>query len=146
MNLIAFDPGRTTGVVVAHTTDGVTNSGPKFDIDQSFAFGWDDRFMVVYNLLATLPDAIVVESFYLFKHQSEHQIGSEFPSVRVIGVIEAYAWQLTIFDRIHYQQPSVRKRVAVLPEHQVVEMSPHTGSAYRHLRHYLITAAHGHSL
>lgn len=131
--LIAIDPGLTTGIVVGRT------DGDRLLVDSAYVIKWDGRFECLWRLLSSRPDHIVMEDFRLFNHKKDSQVGSVFPSVQVIGTVDAFAWSLQLSDRIHIQQPADRIRVAVLPQHEsTVRGITHTVAAYQHLRLFAI--------
>lgn len=136
--IVSFDPGATTGVVVAD----YISSADGFEVVRAFEMTWEQRFAITYELLARRDlTAIVVEDFFLYHHKMESQVGNRFPSVQVIGIIEAYAWINHVHQLIHYQVASLRTRVAILPQHStIIRKSPHTTSAYQHLRYFLVTS------
>lgn len=73
-----------------------TNSQIEFWIDQ-------------LNLIDTFkPDILVVESFALYANKRHEQIGSEFETSQIIGVLKYHAYKLGI----HYvaQPPSIKPR------------------------------------
>lgn len=132
--LLIVDPGLTTGI--AH---GVYTGGRTFDLLAAGEVGWYDRFSLRELILPDIQH-IVVESFRLYAHKAEDQINNSFPSVHIIGMVEAFAWLLNINSRIVYQPASVRTGVQVLPEHEAeVIGSAHMHDAYQHLRYYVLT-------
>jgi len=140
MRYVAFDPGGSTGFCEAIAT----LSDRTFQVVKSCTIDWSDRFKVGDLLQGTdeapLPDAVIVESFRLYQHRAKEQIGSDFPSSQVIGMIEMIAWQIGILDKVVYQPASNISRVQVLPEHKPsVAASEHARDAYRHLRYYILT-------
>jgi len=138
MRLLGIDPGRTTGICIANDNDGLI-------VEHVEEVLWDDRFMFL-SLLRTLADAsgplqlsaIVVESFHLYQHRAKQQVGSDFPSVQVIGIVEAAAFLYASSTcPIIYQPASSIARTEVLPQHKLsVGGSEHTKDAYKHVRYY----------
>lgn len=138
MRILAFDPGKTTGFCEAIVDP--TNSN--IQIVNSCTLAWERRFFV-HELLqgtceAPLPDVVVVESFHLYAHKAQELIGSIFPSVQIIGTLEAYAFELGIIDRIVYQPASVMSRVELLEYGKLLAPSPHARDAFKHLRYYVV--------
>lgn len=135
MKIVAFDPGKTTGIVVAQW-----ESGRNFTLLQTGVITWPSRFTVVkFVLEAQRPDFIVVESFRLYPHKSQDQIGADFPSAQMIGIIYAYAHDTVGIEGIRLQPASVMSSVRVLDQDKrMVGASPHVKDAYRHLRYYVI--------
>lgn len=138
--IIAFDPGKTTGFCLVDFHDnGVGNVAKIREI------AWDNRFSILpllgsLSLDGPLPiDAIVVESFHLYNHEFKHQVGSEFPSVRIIGIIEAACWQYNLLDRLHLVQPHVKKYVKIVNPEVAACGSEHMKDAYQLARYWYIT-------
>lgn len=141
--IIAFDPGYTTGVAV------IDNFRPlpapqlvEFDVIAAFDIPWQDRIGMVRDLLANNRDrikAIVYEQYKLFPHADaiRQQIGSEIPSARVIGVIEAEADRCGLFDRIVAQETWARKQIAIPVHHgRLLTGSRHRADAYGHAAYF----------
>lgn len=139
MYAVGIDPGKTTGVVVARLHD---NGG--LDVLEHRFVMWEDRFdlsplfermSVEYGPPAQI--AVVVESFRLYPHRSQQQIGSDFPSVHIIGMVDllVYLWS---FPEIVYQPASAIAKVRVLSAHQhlIPPAPPHISDAYKHVRLY----------
>lgn len=133
--VVSFDPGETTGLVVARWVKGKTFFLEK--VDEIF---WGERFRAVKkNLKYYQPEHIVVEEFRLYPHRARTQIGKTFPSSQFIGIIEAYAYENGYLDRVHMQPASVRKSVRIDPEHRkMVGSSAHMQDAYMHARYFII--------
>lgn len=135
MILAGFDPGGTTGVCVAKVDRG------EFFIIDACQVEWDDRLDLLDMMASINPDVVVVESFRLYAHKAQAQINNSFPSVRVIGLLEA-AWHFHCgSNRLWVEQPaSVMSRVAVMHAHQFALVNKqHAVSAYKHLRYYFTT-------
>lgn len=134
MRIIAIDPGGTTGYVE------VEASSDNFTLTKVTEISWSRRFSLKEHLLlGPPPKAVVVESFRLYASKAEDQINSEFPSVRIIGALEAFLFDLGWIDRLVFQPASIRSRVKILDEHREVRKSPHTHDAYQHARYYFVT-------
>lgn len=139
--VIAIDPGLTTGIVVASNI-----VGDKFDIHHSVAMLWPDRFNLQYLFQSLLEqhtiEAVVIERFALFPSKALAQSYSDFPSVQIIALCEAYLHQLDMLDKIVMQSPDQRKRVAFEKQHYPqVRATLHQRDAYQHLRYYIVTQA-----
>lgn len=139
--VIAVDPGRTTGVCVAQYR-GVTPEGIQDFSVSCMELEWDDRWGLEALLHRFDPsDAVVVcESFNLYPEAARGQanIRSDFPSVQVIGILQAYAHKAGY--EVVFQMPATRKTVRILEWHKVdVGKSPHCQDAYRHARYYIVT-------
>ena len=142
MKLVAFDPGKTTGVCVADVTKH------DFQLRTCFEMSWESRFEVVEALISGtyfnpkvphVPEIVVAESFRLRQGRALEQAGSDFPSVNVIAIIQTFLYlhgperQLDL----KLQEPGMRSRVKVLDEHkQWVKGSSHKLDAYQHARLY----------
>lgn len=134
--VVAFDPGETTGCVV-----GYWLGGKDISITDVALIPWADRFAQTGELLKLYtPDYVVIEDFRLYHHRMESQIGKDFPSVQMIGIILTYCFQLGYLDSVTKQPASVRSSVKIADEHLLmVGSSPHVQDAYRHLRYFIIT-------
>lgn len=136
--VIAFDPGGTTGYCVGEYHTEVIGL---FAVRESGAIGWSSVCSRIYELLsAWRPAVIVTERFVLYKHKASDQIGSDFPSSQVIGIIKAYSSSLGLPAQI-FQNASVangKPQVRILPEHEpLLQTSEHARDAYRHLRYWI---------
>lgn len=137
---VTIDPGGTTGFVVLCHPNGVITS-EHYTVHTALEVMWSNRFWY-HRFLIDHRDrigAIVIEKFVLFPNPKtmQAQIGSEFPSVRTIGIIEAYAELLGLHDRITYQMPNDRNSAKIPQEHwKVVGPSDHVKDAYRHARYF----------
>lgn len=137
--VISIDPGLTTGICVADNINGRS-----FDVQSSFTVTWDNRFELLETFRdlqeCNIIDAIVIERFMLYPDKAASQSYNEFPSVRIIGLCEAYLYQLDLLDKVVYQNASQRKGVAFVTEHYpLVKATLHQRDAYQHLRYYILT-------
>lgn len=137
MAIVAIDPGLTTGVVIA------THNAGEIKILEAFEVAWKDRmrFPGFFARLAQGPlpvDAVVVESFRLFPHKFKHQVGSFFPSVRVIGVVETACYLAGLDNAIHFLEPIVKKHVKILDPAIARNPSEHIKDAYRLARYWAV--------
>jgi hypothetical protein len=139
MRIVSFDPGEHTGFCEANV------DGDTFEVVKSTTIVWEERFELVPQLLvgtdkAPLPDVIVVEMFRLYGHKAQAQVGNDFPSSQMIGVIQTYAHMLNLLDKVVLQPASVMSRVKILDEHAPsLHRSEHARDAYKHLRYYVVT-------
>lgn len=139
--LLGIDPGYTSGTCLC---DQIV-SGDNFNVIAAIEMDWVHRLHMLDMLIgnnARALRAIVIERFKLFGHEDalRNQIGSEMPSSRIIGAVEALAFKYGIFDRIVFQEPWARKQLSILPQHRsLVGISDHTQDAYRHIRYYIAT-------
>lgn len=132
MFIASFDPGRTTGCVLARW-----ESGRDFDIVMKYAIPWEKRFPAIKDILRYVPEHIVVESFRLYPHSARAQIGQDFPSSQVIGIIETFAYEYSPESRITKQPAAARSNVKVTHE-EIKGSSVHVLDAYLHLRYFII--------
>jgi hypothetical protein len=141
MDILAFDPGKTTG----YCRLKVSGDGTEFAIVEAQEISWLERLPTLFNIIASAESGsnVVIEAFRLFPHKASAQIGSDFPSSQVIGTIETFCFISHERLTIEYQQPGDISRVQVLERDLPhVAGSPHKIDAYRHarlyfLRHYL---------
>jgi hypothetical protein len=137
IRLAAFDPGETTGYCIIDIQD----DGKDFVVHRCGEIEWDVRFAnLEYIFLEDNPRIIVIEQFRLYPHKAKSQIGSIFPSVRVIGIIETICYLEKISEeKIHFQGAGDIVKTMVLDRDvKLVAGSPHKIDAYRHARlHFL---------
>lgn len=142
MLILAIDPGQTTGVC-ALESDPENN----IRVVAAVQIPWSRRIEDFAALLAGTseeglqqPDVIVFEAFRLRPGRAMEQVGSIFPSVRVIGIVEALHYTMDLKCPIVYQEPSILSRTEVLEEHkQHFVGREHAADAYRHARYYHVT-------
>lgn len=134
MNIIGIDPGRTTGYVETFRSD------EGLEVLVAKKIEWHQRHSII-PLIASkvssdplVPTVIVVESFRLYPHEFHHQVGSDFPSVQVIGIIDAACWLASPRPEIIFQPAANKSRVQI--HHKTVPRSEHVRDAYRHVRYY----------
>lgn len=139
----SWDPGGSTGVCVG-IVDPTVPAG--FQVVCSAVIPWANRFSRIRALLDHYrPTTTIVESFRLYKAKAQDQIGSNFPSAQVIGIIEAYLFMCGLAMPIY--QPAAliagQPPVKVLPEHveslykgTAVDMA-HSNDAYLHMRYWI---------
>lgn len=152
--IMAVDPGQTTGVCIIKEFDKAPNALTQIDgfqVMASWQIPWESRisfFVALFSgAFATddgeilLPGIVVIESFRLRPGRAMEQIGSEFPSVRVIGIVETLIYQCTVAQPLLvFQEPAIIGRVEILPEHkQQLSGLIHAQDAYRHARYYHLT-------
>lgn len=140
--IMGWDPGETTGVCVAEWNQLETS----FKVIYSSLVTWPTRLPRIRELIeAYQPTNTVVESFRLYESKARDQIGNDFPSVQVIGIIEAYLY-MTGLQLPTYQSASTisgRPPVQILPEHQgllylgTAAMMEHSNDAYKHMRYWI---------
>lgn len=142
MLVIAFDPGEHTGyAVLEYGTGGSLDQFTGFHLVEAGQIPWRERCASVKALLNRDPlqvGVVLLEQFRLYPHKAQAQIGSIFPSARVIGVIEAYAFEAGLSEKVDFQMASEMQRVAIRPEHQTRLTSEHMRDAYKHGRLWLV--------
>lgn len=139
---IAFDPGKTTGSILASVRDY-----REFVILHAEDITWGSFLSSLANQLVSCdPQVIIVEDFRMYASAAEHLIHNDFPAVKTIGRIEGVASILLPEVKIVLQMPSIRKSVRILDEHkESLVGTHHAKDAYKHLRYYLIRNRVDHS-
>jgi hypothetical protein len=143
MIILALDPGATTGYCLVDDSTG-------FGVVSVGEIPWDSRLGLLTALIGGTsahngllqPQAVVVEAFRLRPGRAMEQVGSIFPSVRIIGIIEALLYQRPDRSKVPlvFQEPGIMARVEVLPEHADLFVGmPHAKDAYKHARYYTLT-------
>ena len=143
--IIGIDPGRTTGFV-----DLLEDDDGALHVLEAMEVLWDERFRLRELIegmpiqvdernqdepLYLSPHAIVIEAFNLRAADAHHQVGSDFPSVRIIGIVEAFANDLGVLGRIVYQPASLKEFVKLKNK---LPASDHIEDAYRHARYFAV--------
>lgn len=141
--IVAIDPGKTTGFCVIGCPADVMHPDI-YDVFQASEVEWKNRFFfhAFFALHRIEIRAIVIERFKLFRNPKtmEAQINSEFPSVRVIGIVEAYAELFDLGNKIVFQEPNDRRSAQIPRIHwKALGTSDHVRDAYRHARYYVLT-------
>jgi len=141
ITILAIDPGETTGVCIArpHVT-GEQHQHLNLGVVSAAEVLWSERVERFWDIFSQHTfDYIVIEDFRLFMKSTRAQLGSDFPSVRVIGIVEAIAHYYKCFDRLHFQMPAIRSRVQIDPRDAPhLTGSNHTKDAYRHLKYFVV--------
>lgn len=140
MLILGIDPGKTTGVCMLRT-------GETVEVVLAEQIPWDRRkedlwalFTATFREELPVPQYTVIENFRLRPGRAMEQVGSTFPSVEVIGLIEAFHFITKNFFDLVYQEPAIISRVQILPEHAAFFVGkPHAADAYRHARYFLTT-------
>ncbi len=139
--ILALDPGVTTGYAIGRATGPVT-----FDVLELGEIPWETRLSRLMELIETKNfDVIVMEDFRLYKHAAHAQVNSNFPSVHVIGAVEAFVYRsfaaFGFQTKIVFQPASVRQNVKVNVVHVdlTVGKGPHVLDAYLHLKYYVLS-------
>lgn len=95
--IIAIDPGKTTGFAHFRINDGDVHY--PFRVELLREIQWDEHWAFLRNLMNDMPadfedfprTILVVEDFRLYAHEAQHQINSDFPSVQIIGACKFIA-------------------------------------------------------
>lgn len=135
MRILGVDPGGTTGMCFV---DWVGH-GKEFTVIKSWEVPWMSRWDI-YGAVEQLNfDVIVVESFRLYRHMAQEQVGSDFPSAQVIGAIEYVLFDKHTRAKLVYQPAANAKDVQVLPIHRdILGSSEHRKDAYKHIRYWIL--------
>lgn len=137
--VIGWDPGRTTGVCAA-MADRDRPSG--FRVLESTIVEWPNRFSRIRGLIELYrPTTTIIERFVLYKHAAKDQVGSEFPSSQVIGIIEAYLFMTGLAMPIYQgaYQIAGKPPVQILEEHAgILGHTEHHKDAYKHVRYWFV--------
>jgi len=140
---LSIDPGGTTGFTAFNVPNGLIDP-ETYSIHTALEVTFDSRFWF-HRFFVTYCDQIgliILERFKLFNNTitMQSQIGSEFPSVRIIGIVEAYAHLLNLHHAIHFQEPNARLSAQIPREHyKTLGPSNHVRDSYRHWRYYALT-------
>lgn len=141
--ILAFDPGLTTGYVDVVWENTQTTD---FRVLEARDIEWAITPLIVHRCITTLlPDIVLYERFTLFPHLAQQQIGSDFPSSQVIGMI-ILSCQLCALTPIGYkpilisQPASIQARASIRGSHQkALTGLHHAKSAYLHVLYYITT-------
>jgi len=144
--IVAIDPGTTTGVCCIQQHPGSVYG---FQVVSSWQRPWEDRlsfFMALFNGTfvdvndkTLLPEIVVLEAFRLRPGRAMEQVGSIFPSVRIIGIVEAFTSLMVPQPVIVFQEPGIMSRTEILPDHmERLSGLIHAQDAYKHARYYHI--------
>lgn len=140
---LSIDPGGTTGFTAFNVPNGVINPDD-YSIHTALEVTFNNRFWY-HQFFVNHRDnigLIILERFKLFGRQAtmQAQINSEFPSVRIIGIVEAYAHLLGLHNKIVFQEPNDRKSAQIpRPHYLQIGPSDHVRDSYRHFRYYALT-------
>lgn len=142
MYILSIDPGYTTGICIASTTD-------EFKVIEVGDVRWDKYHKALHTLLSgkyvhqDVPltfDFVIVEQFRLRHSKAMSQVGQTFPSVKVISAVETFLWLYNRANALVFQEPSQQARVKILDKHKdLVKGSEHKKDAYRHARYFYVT-------
>ncbi len=135
--VIAFDPGKTTGVCVARVFPD------RFEPYRAYEIKWQHRLGQTFGDLErgseSLWRAVIVEDFKLYPSKAKAQSRSGMPSSQMIGIIQALCYVVGAPTPV-LQSPSIKARSLILPEHkELLGTSAHVKDAYKHLRYWFMT-------
>jgi hypothetical protein len=132
-SVVAFDPGETTGFARLRI-DAILQEWGQLD--------FDDMTDYCNNFDPDGIEAIVVEKFQLFRKKAKQQIGSEFVTSQVIGLLRGVARKHKI--PIVMQGPDIK--IIAEKYSGVKPTGPHSQShkidAYNHGYYYLVRQYH----
>lgn len=140
---ISIDPGGTSGFTAFNVPDGMIDP-ETYSIHTALEVAFCDRFWFGRFLTQhrDVIGLIILERFKLFDNAKtmKGQINSEFPSVRIIGIVETYAYINGLLDLIRFQEPNDRLSTKIPSAHyKALGPSNHIRDAYRHWRYYALT-------
>ena len=148
MLIAAFDPGETTGFAAAYVDMHAPR--PEFQVLKDGDITSLDDFNKICVPVYNSHEGVitVVESFYLFPHKAQGQIGSTMPSSEWIGVIKYFCY---VFDQLEpiMQTPHQKSRIGddmlthYFPGHDLKILSPHTKDALRHIVFWALDEKYG---
>lgn len=133
MIILAFDPGKLTGMAVAEFQNGTTATF--IDVNEFSTF---TRLPELFKMCD--PDVVIYETFHLFPWKAHRLIWDDFVACEVIGVIKHYAdISLSPGSLLIGQSPQQKKffNNARLKELGFNLNSEHKRDAVRHLLYYL---------
>ena len=142
MLLFAIDPGKTTGICVAEWYPHDLT----FRVTVSLDVPWDGQKDITDAIIELAREygrtqmTVLIESFNLRKNKAQALIGSDFPSIEIIGRVRECCERIGV-DMIR-QAPACTAKVHILDQHRDVidyRSSEHRRDAYKHLRYYVVS-------
>jgi hypothetical protein len=151
--VIGVDPGKTTGLAIVEALGSVPFASPAGRVIQvrwgmqildASDVPWNDRFVITDIIAAWFKQVgnvwVVCEAFNLYAHAAQSQINSDFPSVQIIGMLQAEMHRLNRYDRLIMQPASTRKPIQIKGEYkQPLQGLHHAKDAFKHARYFIIT-------
>jgi hypothetical protein len=144
--MAAIDPGKTTGVCIFQFEFPTKQWLPV----ECYELPWKQRF-TLYEIINQV-DYIIVEDFRLRSFASKEQIGSRFPSIHVIGMLQAFIWSNIEFSRLEtygilvppsardpFRQRFVEQDHGRIVQPKGIPASEHRLDAYLHARAFVKT-------
>lgn len=130
--IVGIDPGETTGVCQ------IRYGGSRvFEVISAVALPWERRFRLDEYISGM--DYVVIERFSLYASHKDTMVNNEFPSVRIIGIVDYICYLRNLDDRMYFQPASVMGNVKVLPEHEkYIPPGEHARDAYKHIRYFIL--------
>lgn len=138
--IIALDPGDATGWATGRIRDG------KLDVTASGYGPWKEVGLRLWRAQSS-PDPfshIVYEAWRLRPGHERTFIGSDFPSVQMVGQLKAAAWWAPVDVTLHSQEPHIKpvidKQMTHLGAGDYLPQSEveHDRDALRHLHYYAL--------
>lgn len=143
--IIGIDPGVTTGLCCLDFYGPGTQD---FNVVLCRNFCWNDRREITRYLDRMYYQQgniiVVIENFLLYENKAREQVGSNFPSVRIIGRVEEGLDRLLILDRMFFQMAGEIAKTIILPHHQEYvdtvkgDQLEHRRDAYKHARTFIV--------
>lgn len=140
--IMAWDPGGTTGYTIGLWKPLTFEP---YEVLWNGVVTWHNRLSRIRELIEEhQPTVTIVESFHLYKDKAEDQIGSDFPSCQVIGIIEAYLYMTGLNLPIYQPAALLHKPPVQIPlEYQpLIGSSEHEKDSFRHMRYWIERQRH----
>jgi hypothetical protein len=137
VRVLAIDPGEKCGYATGEITDG------KLELLTYGIADLKDMALKTHEVISNY-DVLVVESYRISATHVKHHIGSDVPTLQVIGALRLCAW-LNPKVRIVMQAPAIKStaNATMPPELQkIIDAAPkahdqaHHTDAIRHLHHF----------
>jgi hypothetical protein len=147
MLFISWDPGKTTGVVVAVTEPDdlelsrypMTLLPGKLNLVGVTECTCFECIEAVINAYGNLADVFIVENYFVYPHKTEAHALKELPASEMIGVLQWEAWLREIpFVRQSASQAKKRWPNRRFERHHIdlKQIPTHARDALRHLMTY----------
>jgi len=138
LHLVALDPGLTTGWSLWRASPDDDGGKPAL-VASGQTLTWHGLDGIIDGDIGV----VVAEAFRLFPHRSKEQIGSDFPSAQVIGVVgylcEKRGIELVLKPAGDKEFFTDRKLIAAgyMPYRGKAHANRHALDSIRHALHYL---------
>lgn len=138
--VLGIDPGQTTGIAILNRK----GKSKQFTIFRSGVMLWHNRCNIQSMLEKLKPylEAIAIEEFRLRANPKtlKAQIGSDIPSVRIIGIVEMACFNLGLTNRVTFQTPAQRLNMDVSKEIKAqLHHSQHGIDSFQHAKYFIFT-------